>query len=306
MPLVTGSSGQIGSFVVDRLEQLRDEGDPLGAGPIRGLDLEDSRWTTHVGDVRERADVVEAIEGCRVVVHCAAQVSVDRSLADPPEDASHNVLGTTQVLEAARRADPPVERVVHFSSAATYGDPIEVPIPESHPQDPRSPYGLSKRVSEAYALHYADARDLPVTVLRPFNVYSDRQDPGNSYAGVITAFARRLGKGEPPEVHGDGEQSRDFVHAEDVVQAVERVCRADADDVVGEAFNVGTGIETTINTLADTMIDLAGQRGMEPEHGEAREGDVRRSVADISRIQELGYRPRVPLGEGLGRIVAGH
>lgn len=305
MPLVTGSSGQIGSFLVDRLEQAADAGDPVGPGPLRGLDLEDSRWTTHVGDVRHRGTVRDALDGCRVVVHCAAQVSVDRSLEDPPEDASHNVQGTLELLEAARRADPPVERLVHVSSAATYGDPIEVPVPESHPQDPLNPYGLGKRVSEAYSLHYADAFDVPVTVARPFNVYSDRQDPSSPYAGVVAAFADRLAEGEPPVVHGDGGQSRDFVHAEDVVQALELLARAEAGDVVGEAFNVGTGTETTIDTLADTMIDLAGERGLEPDHVEAREGDIRRSVADVAKIRALGYKPRVTLGDGLARIVAG-
>jgi len=231
-----------------------------------------------------------------VVFHEAAVVSVSESVERPGETNDVNLTGTVNVLEAARRVDA---RVVFASSAAVYGHPERVPVAEDDATEPLSPYGLQKLASDRYVRMYADLYDLETVALRYFNAYGPGQT-GGDYAGVITAFLDRLAAGHPPVVHGDGTQTRDFVHVSDIVRANLLAATTDA---TGEAYNVGTGHSASINELAALLVDLAGV-DVGPENGPAREGDIQESEADISKARErLGYEPRTGLTDGLADLV---
>lgn len=298
--LVTGSSGQIGSYVV---EVARERGHETV-----GLDIQpdaDDR-TDVVADIRNPGACQRALEGVDSVVHCAAQISVQHSIEDPIDDASHNVEGTINLLEAAREAGL-AGRFVNVSSAAVYGSPEHVPVDETHPCRPLSPYGASKLAAETYAELYDRLHGLETVTVRPFNVYSPRQDPDNPYSGVISVFADRIRDGKPPIVHGNGTQTRDFVHARDVAGWLVDLAEPDGPEPLDgwRALNLGTGRETSILELAETMIEASDESGeLEPVHDDPRPGDIDRSVADRSRADKLGLEPSVPLEAGLKEMLA--
>ncbi len=221
-------------------------------------------------------------------------------MENPLFDAENNVIGTLNLLNAARKAD--IKRFVYFSSAAVYGDPIRLPVDELHPQNPMSPYGASKLSGEKYALMFHKAYGLRTTAIRPFNIYSPRQDPSNPYSGVISKFIDMVKKGKPPVIFGDGSATRDFVSVHDVVDLVMLMLEKDA--AVGEVFNCGTGDATLITDLAQNIIDLYG-KSLKPAYEPERPGDIKFSYADISRAKDLlGYHPKVSLQAGLKELMA--
>jgi len=289
--LVTGGAGFIGSHIAEALcpdnEVLILDNFSTG---VRANCPDDA--TVIEGDVRDEGVVADATEGVDIVFHEAAIVSVAQSVEEPTASHAVNVDGTLTVLEAARREDA---RVVFASSAAIYGAPDSLPVTETDPKQPTSPYGLEKLSGDHYCRLYADLYDLPTVALRYFNVYGPRQS-GGDYAGAITAFAGQARDGGPLTVHGDGGQTRDFVNVTDVVQANLLAATTDA---TGQAFNVGTGTETTIRTVAETIRDHVDLTA-DVTHTDARAGDSRESVADISKVRErLGYEPSVSLSDGL-------
>jgi UDP-glucose 4-epimerase len=297
--LVTGSSGQIGSYVVDIARRRGHE--------TVGLDMESDggNRTDLVGDIRDGELVERAIEDSEAVIHCAAQISVEKSLEDPAEDTSHNVLGTVNLLDAASQHGLEA-RFVNVSSAAVYGDPAKVPISEDDPTEPLAPYGQSKLAAEGYADLFRRTQDLDIVTVRPFNVYSPRQDPDNPYSGVISIFANRIANDKPPVIDGDGEQTRDFVHAEDVARWMVGLAEPETTNVPKGwgAINLGSGRETSIVELAETMIEAAGNAGeIEPKHRKPRPGDIRRSLADRSRADKLGLGEETDLFDGLEGIL---
>ena len=292
--LITGGSGFIGGALA---EAFRSETD------VRVLDVEPGEALPGdveliEGDVRDREAVEKATEGVDVVFHEAALVSVAGSIDDPVESHAINATGTLRVLEAARRHDA---RAVLASSAAVYGDPEGVPVSETDPLVPTSPYGLDKLAADHYARLYHDLYGLETVALRYFNVYGPGQT-GGDYAGVIEVFLEQARNGDPITVHGDGEQTRDFVHVDDVVRANRLAAETDG---VGTAYNVGTGSSTSITRLAERVRDAVGSDSP-VVHTEAREGDIRHSRADVSRARErLGYEPTVGLEAGLETLVDG-
>ena len=292
--LVTGGAGFIGGHLARTLAPDNDV-------TILDRDDEDPPQGTSLveGDVRDATLVQDAVAGTDVVFHEAALVSVEESIERPVESHDINVSGTLNVLEAARDAGA---RVVLASSAAVYGHPESTPIPETHPLEPTSPYGLDKVAADHYARLYHDLYGLETIALRYFNVYG----PGQSgeYAGVIDVFRRQAERGEPITVHGDGSQTRDFVHVDDVVRANLLAATADTDtDAVGRAYNVGTGESVTIRELAELVRDAAGSDSA-IEHFDPREGDIDHSRADVDRARrELAYEPTVGLREGLERLL---
>jgi len=289
--LVTGGAGFVGSHIADA---------HLPDNEVRILDNFSSGRRANVpdgatvveGDIRDETALSEAMDGVDVVFHQAAIVSVARSVEDPTTSNAVNARGTLAVLEAARRQDA---RVVFASSAAIYGAPDELPVTEDEPTAPSSPYGLEKLTGDHYCRLYADLYDLPTVALRYFNIYGPRQS-GGDYAGVIKAFNDQASEGGPLTVHGDGEQTRDFVNVADVVQANVLAASTDA---TGEAFNVGTGSRTSIRRLAELIRDEIDPSA-DITHVDAREGDIRHSVADISKAREqLGFEPTISLADGL-------
>jgi UDP-glucose 4-epimerase len=295
--LVTGGAGFIGSHLAAALVEDNDVRvlDDCSTGS-RGAVPDAATLLT--GDVRDPATVARAADGVDLVYHLAATVSVERSIADPIRSHGVNVDGTLNVLEAARDADA---RVVLASSAAVYGDPTAIPVAEDQPKSPSSPYGAEKLSADRYARLYAAHYDLETVALRYFNVYG----PGGidtDYSGVIDVFLDRASEGRALPIHGDGSQTRDFVHVSDVVQAN---LLAGVTDETGVAFNVGTGHSVSISTLAETVVDVTDSTS-DVVHTEPRTGDIDRSEADIGRARDvLGYRPRVTLREGLEELVPG-
>lgn len=290
--LVTGGSGFIGGALVDALN---------AEATVRVLDITprgDAPDDVDVieGDIRDESVLDEAMDGIDTVFHQAAVVSVEESIDDPVRSHSVNVAGTVRTLEAARRHDA---RVVLASSAAVYGDPECVPVSETDPLEPTSPYGLEKLSIDRYARLYHDLYGLETVALRYFNVYGPGQS-GGDYAGVIEAFLERAREGEPLPVHGDGKQTRDFVHIDDVVEANRLAAETDA---VGTAYNIGTGRSVTVERLAEQIRDAVDSRSP-IVHTDPRAGDIRHSRADISRARErLGFRPTVDLEQGIETLV---
>jgi UDP-glucose 4-epimerase len=231
-----------------------------------------------------------------VVFHIAAQSSVSVSVADPMLDATVNAVGTVNVLEAARAAGS--RKVVYAASGGTiYGavDPRDLPVKESHPQMPLSPYGVSKKVGHDYLTAYRDLHQLEFTSLALANVYGPRQDP-HGEAGVVAIFVGKLKAGEPPKIFGDGRQTRDYVYAGDVARATLAAAGQD-----GGVFNVGTGQETSVLDLYELCRRIAGSE-LEAEPAPPRLGELQRSVLDVSLAQrQLGWQAEVSLEEGLRR-----
>jgi UDP-glucose 4-epimerase len=292
--LVTGGAGFIGSNIVQSLLALGHEPvvlDNISSGYRENL-VQGVAFVE--GDVRERDAVDEALEGCDAVLHLAASVGNARSIADPQTDSAINVLGTLNVLEAARAHG--VDRVVFSSSAGIFGELKTLPIREDHAQDPDSPYGASKLAAEKMCLVYSKLYHMHNVCLRYFNVYGPHQR-FDAYGNVIPIFADRILKGIPMTVFGDGEQTRDFVNVADVAAA--NLAAAFTPGVSG-VFNIGSGGRITINELARVMQEVSGvQVGV--EYGPPRPGDVRDSLADISAARAaFGYEPTVPIeGRGL-------
>lgn len=291
--LVTGGSGFIGGHLVDRLDQ---------ANSVRLFDQ--VRPATNAnnakiieGDIRDGTAVDAAVDGTDVVFHEAALVSVPESIDNPKRSHQINAAGTVNVLEAARKHDV---RVVIASSAAIYGHPVTIPIPETHPVQPTSPYGLDKLAADYFSQLYHSLYGVETVVLRYFNVYGPGHS-GGSYSGVIETFLDQARRDAPLTVHGSGEQTRDFVHVDDVVRAT---CAAGATDAVGCQINVGTGSGVTINELAE-MVQSLTDTDSTIVHTDPRTGDIARSRADISRAEtRLGYEPSIDIETGLTRMIA--
>jgi UDP-glucose 4-epimerase len=305
--LVTGGAGFIGSNLVDALLARGEEVtvvDDLSTGRRQNLEPALAEGAELVElDIRDGGRLAEAVAAARpeVVFHLAAQIDVRKSLADPAFDASINVGGTANVLEAARAAE--VRRVVFSSTGgAIYGEGEgqSLPLAEGAPIAPLSAYGQSKFCGEGYLALYRRLYGLSTVSLRLGNVYGPRQDPLGE-AGVIAIFCGRLRAGERPTVFGDGRQTRDYIYVGDVVSAALAAAESDADG----AFNVGTGVETDVLELAARLAELERAEGFEPEFEPARPGEVQRISIDPSRAQgELGWRAEVDVAEGLRRTLA--
>jgi len=298
--LVTGGAGFIGSHTVDELVRRGQDVvvlDDVSTGKMANLAVAQGKIRFIQATVTNLEAVREACHGVDCVIHLAAQTSVPRSVIDPIETNTINVNGTLNVLEASRESK--VKRVVFACSCAVYGKPTTLPICEDAALAPMSPYGLSKQIGEAYGRQYQELYGLEFVSLRYFNVYGPRQDPGSPYSGVLSLFSAALLGGTQPTVYGDGEQSRDFVYVEDVVQA--NVRASEAKSAPGRSFNVGTGGRHTLNQTLALLEKITG-RAARAKYAAPREGDIRDSQADIRRAREtLEFIPKVKFEEGLRR-----
>jgi UDP-glucose 4-epimerase len=233
------------------------------------------------------------------VLHQAAIPSVQRSVENPLRSNNANVTGTLNMLVAAR--DAQVKRLVFASSSSIYGDTEVLPKVESMPENPLSPYALTKLAGEKYCVLFHRLYGLPTVALRYFNVFGPRQDPHSPYSAVISSFVEAVFAAKRPTVHGDGEQSRDFTFIENVVDANLLAC--EAKDVGGMVFNIGTGEKYSLNDLLRSLSSITGRK-LDPQHTQPRAGDVRHSQADIGKARRhLGYEPKVSFLAGLQRTV---
>jgi UDP-glucose 4-epimerase len=299
--LITGGLGQVGSYLGERFSENHE---------VTVLDnfsnsLNNSKFSPDIkvikDDIRNRRVVNELVDKVDVIIHTAAQISVNKSIEDPIYDADNNINGTLNLLEAARRSD--IKRFIYISSAAVYGKPKKLPIDEDHPTNPLSPYGLSKLTGERYTILYHNLYGLPVVCIRPFNIFSPRQNPNSPYSGVITKFIEIIGNNQNPIIFGDGNQTRDFVYIEDVVDVIFKVMEHKG--AIGNIFNIGTGKSTQIKELADIIIKISN-KNLEPEFVSAQIGDIKESYADVTKAKKiLGYVPKFDLEEGLKATVGG-
>ena len=298
--LVTGGAGFIGSQIVDAFIADGHETiviDNLSTGVRENLN---PRAKFYEADIRDGDAVGAVFEATQpeVLCHQAAQIDVRKSVADPTLDAGINILGTLHLLEAGLAHG--LRKVLFASTGgAIYGVEEPIPTPETTPATPISPYGVAKLSIERYLHYYHAIKGLPYVALRYGNVYGPRQNP-HGEAGVVAIFAERLLRGEQPTINGDGRNTRDYVFSGDVVEANRRAL---ASDRVG-AYNVGTGVETDVNTVFRTLNRLT-EAGAEERHGEAKAGEQRRSCLDWSRAErELGWRPQTTIDDGLAQTVA--
>lgn len=304
--LVTGGAGFIGSHVADR---YLAEGcavtvvDNLSTGQPERVAAAARLIEMDIGDPL-LADVFA--EGqFDLVNHHAAQIDVRVSVDDPRLDARTNITGLLHLLESARRFG--VGRFVYISSGGVvYGEPHAIPTAEDHPLLPLSPYGVAKLAGELYLHYYAVVHGLEYAALRYANVYGPRQDP-HGEAGVVAIFGRRILAGEPITIYGDGQQERDYVFVDDVVESnwlASSRPLPPLDGLASRAWNIGTGRGTSVHTLADRLMAIA-HKTVDRQTAPARPGELYRSVLDSSRAQEtLGWWPRLSLDEGLGRTLA--
>ncbi|RJQ39012.1 MAG: SDR family oxidoreductase [Dehalococcoidia bacterium] len=299
--VVTGGAGFIGSHLVDELVN-RDHRvtiiDDLSSGKESNIarHLKEGKATLIIDSVTSLSRLESAFSGAKYVFHLAAIASVPKSLTDPRLTHEVNATGTLNVLLAARRSK--VKKVVFASSAAVYGDTGEAPQHEDILPNPKSPYAVSKLAGEYYCTVFSQAYDLPTAVLRYYNVYGPRQDPNSEYSGVISKFLTSVLKNKPPEIFGDGEATRDFTFVKDAVRASLLAAESDANGV----FNIGTGEKSSINDLAKLIIRLGGKK-MKLAYRKPRSGDIRHSLADISRAAGFGYQPEYRFEEGLRETI---
>jgi UDP-N-acetylglucosamine/UDP-N-acetyl-alpha-D-glucosaminouronate 4-epimerase len=299
--LVTGGAGFIGSNLVRALLERGDAVrvlDNFSTGNranLEGLDVEIIE-----GELRSYERVHNAVRGTEVVYHLGALGSVPRSVQDPLTSSAVNVEGTLNVLLAAR--DESVRRVVFSSSTSVYGSTRNLPTTEDSPSDPISPYGVAKLAAERYCISFSRVYPpFESVVLRYFNVFGERQSPYSQYAAVVPRFVTAIATGETIEIHGDGEQSRDFTYVANVVDATIRAGAADG--ASGEIFNVAAGSPASVNKIAETIGEILG-KPVERTQLPSRAGDIRDSWADLTKSGRiLGYVPTVGLEDGLRRTV---
>jgi UDP-glucose 4-epimerase len=299
--VVTGGAGFIGSHLA---EELMNRGysitviDDLSTGRLENIE-----WAKKEQDFQFfEASVVDlellkkVSKGVDYIFHLAAMPGVHRSIETPLLSHEANLTGTLNVLIAAK--DNGVKKVIYASSCAVYGDTPTLPQNEDTLPAPQSPYAVTKVAGEYYCRSFTEVCGLPTVCLRYFNVYGLRQSPDSDYAAAIPSFINRVAEDNPPVIFGDGEQTRDFVYVKDVVEA--NILAANSDTI--GIFNIGCGESVTINELADVIMKLMGKL-MTPLYQEARAGEIRHSLADISKARTIGFQPGYNLEEGLKETV---
>lgn len=299
--LITGGAGFIGSHLVDELARrgyyviILDD---LSTGKMENIELllkkENAEFIQ--GSITDLPLLQKLFQGVDYVFHQAALPSVLRSVEDPLSTNKVNITGTLNVLLTAR--DNNVKKVIYASSSSVYGDTATLPKTEDMVPHPQSPYTVTKLAGEYYCQVFYQVHGLPTVCLRYFNVYGSRQNPNSQYAAVIPRFIQRVLGDKPPIIFGDGEQTRDFTFVKDAVEANILAAESDATGV----FNIGKGESISINRLAELIIELVG-KGVKPVHREPRLGDIRHSLADISKAKAFGYDPNYNLEEGLRETI---
>jgi UDP-N-acetylglucosamine 4-epimerase len=302
--LVTGGAGFIGSNLVSAL--LKDERvtlvrvlDNLATGSLANINefSGNKKFEFKEGDIRNYTTCLEATSGIDFISHQAALGSVPRSINDPLTTNEVNITGTLNIFNAAKENN--CKRVVYAASSSTYGDHPGLPKVEDIIGNPLSPYAVTKYVNELYARVYGNLYGMEIIGLRYFNIFGPKQNPKGAYAAVIPLFAEALLKNVPPTINGDGNHSRDFTYVDNAVQANILAMFTDNKEAVNQVYNIACGHQTSLLELFNGLKKEAGSL-LEPVHGTERKGDVKHSLADISKAKKyLGYNPAISVQEGL-------
>jgi UDP-glucose 4-epimerase len=302
--LVTGVAGFIGSALARAVLAQGDK--------VRGVDNFSTGNRENLAEILDQIDfrqvdlldapaMNDACQGIDFVFHQAAIPSVPKSVLDPVASNRANVDGTLNLLVAAR--DAKVKRVIYAASSSAYGDTPTLPKREDMTPNPISPYAVAKLAGEHYMISFFRCYGLETVCLRYFNIFGPRQDPSSQYSGVLAKFALQMLKGEQPTIFGDGTQSRDFTYIDNAVSANLLACTAPATDIAGKVFNCATGKRADLNQTFQILKKLTAYKG-EAKYGPERSGDIKHSLADLSRAEKyLGYKPQVEFEEGLRRTV---
>ncbi len=302
--LITGGAGFIGSNLVnhflskDYISKVRVL-DNLSTGNRRNLKPfeKNSKFEFIEGDIRDYKTCLDACKGMDVISHQAALGSVPRSIKNPLTTNEVNISGTLNVFTAAKECN--IKRIVYAASSSTYGDSMSLPKREDVIGSPISPYAVTKLTNELYAKVFGQLYNMEFIGLRYFNVFGPNQDPNGAYAAVIPLFVKAILKNEAPTIYGDGLQSRDFTFVQNVVQANEKALFTTNKDAINEVYNIAIGEKITLIDLFDALKEISGSL-LTPNFGPARLGDVKHSLADISKAKNyLEYSADVPVKEGL-------
>ena len=302
--LVTGGAGFIGSNLVkhllglDKVEKVRVL-DNLATGSLKNIEEFESQKKFELiqGDIRDYETCLQACDDIDAVSHQAALGSVPRSINDPLTTNNVNITGTLNLFTAAKEAG--VKRVVYAASSSTYGDHPGLPKSEDKIGNPLSPYAVTKYVNELYARVYANVYGLELIGLRYFNVFGPKQNPQGAYAAVIPLFIKSVLNNEPPLINGDGLHSRDFTFVENAVQANVLALFTESKEAINQVYNIAYGVQTSLNELFEMIKEIGGS-DLAPKYGPERKGDVKHSLADISKAKNLlGYQPGFDIREGM-------
>ena len=306
--LVTGGAGFIGSHIVEALAKRGKKVrilDNFSTGKMENIEdffkKYNNRNSLEVikGDLRDKNTVDNAVKDVDYIFHLGALTSVSRSVEDTITTSEVNIIGTLNILNAAKSSG--VKRVIYASSSSAYGDSPKLPKKEEMETNPLSPYAVSKLACEDYCKVFKHLYGLETVILRYFNVFGPRQDPDSQYAAVIPKFIKMVLNNNKPTIYGDGEQTRDFTYIDNVVDANLQALKKNG--ILGEVFNIACGEKITINRLVKEIGDILN-RDVNPIYSEPRKGDVRDSIADISKAKNLlGYKPKIGFRKGLENTV---
>ncbi|WP_121352396.1 SDR family oxidoreductase [Flavisolibacter nicotianae] len=302
--LITGGAGFIGSNLVEHLLQNPQVTkvrvlDNLATGSLKNIESfqGDPKFEFLEGDIRSYETCQQACTDIDLISHQAALGSVPRSINDPLTSNDVNITGTLNVFTAAKEAG--IKRVVYAASSSTYGDHPGLPKQEDRIGNPLSPYAVTKLVNELYAKVYASLYGMELIGLRYFNIFGPRQNPQGPYAAVVPLFVKAVLSNEPPLINGSGEHSRDFTYVANAVQANELALFTQNKDAVNQVYNIACGEQTSLNELFEMIKNVAGS-DLAPQYGPERKGDVKHSLADITKAGNLlGYKPGFTIREGL-------
>jgi len=295
--LISGSSGQVGSCLVEHFSKKYD---------VIGLDIKKSgipeidRITT-LGDIRDKDIVNKLVKDVDAVIHTAAQLNIKRSLENPILDADINIMGTLNLLDATRK-NKNISKFVYLSSSVVYGNAEYLPIDENHPLNPVSAYGLSKLTGEKYCFLFNKVFGLPIVCIRPFNIYGNRENTKSSYVSIVSKFVDMVRNNKPLIIYGDGKQMRDLVHVKDVASFIEIVL--ERAETVGEAYNLGSGKPVAVLDIAKLVLRMNGKNEKENiVYKKEEEGKIEHSYADIKKSLKIGYKPKITIGQGINEII---
>ena len=297
--LITGSSGQVGSYLVEKLIKNYN----VTGADIKKSNIDLVNKVTRIGDIKNKGFVEDITKDIDIIIHTAAQIDIKKSIKNPISDAKLNIIGTLNLLESARKNEK-ISKFIFFSTCGVYGNHKYLPIDEKHPLKPISPYALSKMTGEKYCMMYNQLFDLPTVVLRPFNIYSNRENISKRYVSIVYRFAHNIKKGKKIIIHGDGSQKRDLIHIKDVASFIKKIISSKKTN--GEIFNIGTGKPLSVIDIARLVIKISNKdEKSNLVFDDTVKGRIDESYADISKAKKFGFQPNISIEEGIKEILSG-